>query len=185
MRHRIVTAIMAALAGFLLFQPAPLAAGGRQGTKVVVTQRDGTKTAGELISVSQDALVVLAKPWEDKTLAVSDIRSVRIIRRSRALALGLIGLAGGATVGFVAATRDPEERDPNLTMSWTLATGATLGAFGALVGTGLGLDKVLRFDGKPPATVEKYLNKLRPRSREARLGGKPAPGETALRTRRP
>jgi hypothetical protein len=179
MRHCIVLAITVGLAGSLLLQPAPLAAGSKQGAKVVVTFRDGTKAAGELISVSQDSLVVLAKPWEEKTLAISSIRSVRIIRRSRALALGLIGLAGGATFGYIAATRDPEDRDPKLTVSWTLATGATLGAFGALVGTGFGLDKVLRFDGKPPTTVEKYLHKLRHRSREARLGGKLAPGKTA------
>jgi len=109
----------------------------------------------------------------DESVDLADIKTVRIVRRSRAgkgaLYGFLVGAAGGALWG--SANQD-EDVWGNGT---ALIAGAYVGVIGALsgllAGSVLGLDSSYTFAGKPEAAVNEYWDKLRAHAREPRLPG--------------
>lgn len=152
----------------------PRAALGRArtaGAIVVVTSGAGT-IKGELIGVRDDAVIILSEKG-DETISVSEIESVRIVRRAPILGLGLLGWAAGAAVGLLAAPRINND-DPLGDGMVKLFKNFAYGGIGCIVGTGAGVgtalaigkDKMIVFKGR---TKEENTTALKGLRKEARV----------------
>jgi hypothetical protein len=167
-------AIASALAVSLLVLPAGLSAKERRGAELVVTRLDGSQVSGELIAVKRDSLLLLNNVGRDESTDLAEIKSVRLVRKSRAgkgaLYGFLVGAAGGALWGSA-------NQDSDVWGNGTaLIAGAYVGAIGALsgllLGSVAGLDSSFTVAGKPEAVVNEYWVKLRTHAREPRLPGR-------------
>jgi hypothetical protein len=122
----------------------------------------------------------------DASVDLSDIKSVRIMRRSRAGLFagiaGAAGLVGGALLGL-AAWHDEEDQ-----AAYSVLSGLYLGAIGSLsgllVGAAQGIDSSFTVAGEREEILAGYWKKLASLSREGRLPespGTPAAGPKAAR----
>ncbi len=158
-----VAAVLAALAT----HPQPGFAKTRnQGAKVSIVATTGM-LEGELIGVRKDAIVVMGLQGPE-AVPLSEIYSVKIVKRSPTLGLGLVGLGVGTVVGSLAAPRIKE--DDSL---WTGLDKAFKGVgvitLGALVGTAAGItsalvigkDKEVVLKGKTEGQVAASLEHLK------------------------
>ncbi len=148
----------------------------RQGAQVVVTLKSGGKITGELLAVKKDFLVLSADGSgmvRDESIAVQDVREVKVIRRSKAGTSMLIGLLAGAGTGAVIGYSDGND-EPGF-FSFTarqkaaiMAVGAGLTGLlvGAIVAGANGADISFRLDNGPKYKVHSALVEL---SRHARV----------------
>jgi len=174
-------AAWALIALFLLSSPAAARARERRGAPVVVTKLDGAQVAGELIAVRPDSLLLLSS-GTDVSIALTDIKAVRVVRKSRALPLAIGGFLTGAGEAVWATLREPENGGALPTLKWAALIGSVQALLGGAIGLGLGADSVLPFAGERDEVIQGYLDKLKGRSLEGRrlapLGletGRPGP----------
>jgi hypothetical protein len=160
---------LAALAAIMLLAAGPAQAERRSGAKVVVDTGLGyTTIKGELIAVRPDSLLLLDSSGADRSIDVAHVRSVTVIKTSKAGIGGILGLLAGAGGGYltgysaaVASGACPDCEAP--------LTGFACGFFGSFIGLGLGAalgsaagrDVVIPLGGlsRPELTVQ--LKKLR------------------------
>jgi hypothetical protein len=155
-----------------LLQPAVLSAKTKRGSALLVTRLDGRQDKGELIAVKPDGLLLLDAEGSERTVDLADIRSVRIVRRSRAgLFAGLGGAAGLAGMGGLVLSGGP---DVDYGTEKTLLGGGVGALAGFLVGMVMGIDSEFTIAGQPDDVVADYWRRLGAFSREGRLPG-PAP----------
>jgi hypothetical protein len=170
-----------------LVLPADLSAKERRGAKIVITRLDGSKVSGELIAVKRDSLLLLNNVGRDESIDIVDIKSIRIVRRSRAGRGALFGFLGGALTGALLGSGGMEDFSG---AQAALILGGFFGAIGGLgglsLGTIMGVDTTIAVAGEPEALVRSHMENLRAFSREFRLpGGKaraPAPAPAAAET---
>jgi hypothetical protein len=154
-----VTAICIAL--LLLSLPAVLSARERRGGKLVITLKDRHYVAGELIAVKPDSLLVLA--GKDESVDLVGIRSIRIIRKSKAL----LGTGCGYLASLVATTiyaKIIAADDDMAGLSALVFLPAGLG-IGLLVGAHAGKDKTIQLEGMSESEVGLALAYLRGKAR--------------------
>jgi hypothetical protein len=157
----------------LLVIPGDVTAKERRGADLVVTRLDGSQVSGELIAIKRDSLLLLSS-GRDESIDLADVKTVRIVKKSRAgkgaLYGFLVGAVGGALWG--SANQDPDVWDDGT----ALIAGAYVGVIGALsgllAGSVLGLDSSYTVAGKPATVVAEYWDKLRAHAREPRLPGR-------------
>lgn len=176
MKTRTVLFVALILVVSALFLPSALAAKERRGANIIVTRLDGSKAQGELIAVKQDSLLLISN-GTDLSVALADIKTVRIVKKSRALKFALIGFATGAAEGFFVANADPEDRELKVSIFWAGVIGGAQALIGAGIGLLSGADAVLPFEGERDEVVKRYLDKLKGRSRESRTPGPYGPAE--------
>jgi hypothetical protein len=168
---------------FLIF-PAGLSAKERRGADLIVTRLDGSQLSGELIAVKRESLLLLNNVGKDESFDLAGIKTVRIVRKSRAwLFAGIGGVAGataGAFVGLYTGGGDDEAGPASI------RGGVVYGALGALAGllaeSMVNSDSHFTVAGKPADAVAGFLDKLQAYSRmgrlpEARLPAAPAKAE--------
>ncbi len=136
----------------------------KRGASLIITFKDGHFAEGELIAVKPDSLLLLA--GRDESVALAEIRSVRVVRKSQALVGGLCGLAAGVTLAAcIAGDTDLGPFSPfaDLAAAVTLIpSGIGLGAgAGALAGK----DKIIRLEGMTEPQVRVALAYLRKKAR--------------------
>jgi hypothetical protein len=169
MAAKLVVCVLVILA---LVAPAGLSAKDRRGATVIVTRLDGEAVKGELIAVKPEGLFLLSAEGNARTVDRADVKSVRIVRRSRAgLFAGIGGAAGLAGMGalVLSAGEDVEYGTEKVLI------GAGAGALaGFLAGMIRGVDSEFTVAGQPEAVVADSWRKLGAYSREGRLPG-PAP----------
>jgi hypothetical protein len=162
---RSLGAFVATCLAWLVFMPCQVEAGGKaQGAKVIITLKkapEGIK--GELIGVRNDAVVIGTYDGAARTLAISDILKIRILRRSAAVPGILIGgLAGGATGKLVY----PKGRSLVDVRIVYIVCGALIGAAaGGLIGGGFSADTVYDLTRTTPSYVEHIVTELRKKAR--------------------
>jgi len=181
MRFKPGLPVIAALIVSFLLQPAVLSAKTKRGAALLVTLLDGRQYRGELITVKPEGLLLLSAEGNEQTVDRPEIKSVRIVRRSRAgLFAGIGGAAGLAGMGGLVLSGGG---DVDYGTEKVLA-GAGVGALaGFLAGMIMGVDSEFTLAGQPEAVVADYWRKLGAHSREGRLPG-PAP-ETKAGAPRP
>ena len=153
-----------------LVLPADLSAKERRGANLVVTRLDGSHVGGELIVVKRDSLLLLSY-GQDESIDLAAIKTVKIVRKSRAwLFAGIGGVAGataGAFVGLYKGGGDDESGPASI------RGGVVYGALGALAG--LLADSMVFSDthitvaGMSPEAVAGFWDKLKAYSRMGRL----------------
>jgi hypothetical protein len=164
------------LIALLLTLPAGLSAKEKRGATLVVTRLDGSRARGELIAVKPDSLLLLNVAGKDETIGLADMKTVKIVRRSHAGTLALVGSLTGAVAGALAFGSDPEVETAAIVLA-----GGLIGAAGALAGLGVslgvGADSTFPVAGEPDETVRNFMDKLKGFSREGRIRGFPGPEE--------
>ncbi len=157
----------------LLLVTAPGASMGQRdrGATLVVTLKDGLRVKGELLAVKPDRLLMLkSAPEEGATVDIAEISTVRIVRKSRTILGGVAGLVAGAGIGAIwgnsAHGSDPQTPGLNALIGM-IVFGAPAAALGLVIGTAIGLDPVMVFEGRPVEEVQRSLSKLGRMARES------------------
>jgi len=176
MKTMITKLIASVLFVSFLVLPTDLSAKEKRGANLIVTRLDGSQLSGELIAVKRDSLLLLGE-GTDVTVGLADIKSVRIVRRSRAKPLALIGFLSGAAEGAYIVSRDEEDRNTKTTLLAAAIFGGIQGLLGLGIGLGLGADAVLPFAGELDEVLSRYLDRLKGYSREGRMAALPAARE--------
>jgi hypothetical protein len=155
---------------FLIF-PAGLSAKERRGANLIVTRLDGSQVAGELIAVKRDSLLLLNNVGRDESIDLADVKTVRIVKKSRAGKGALYGFLVGAAGGALWGSANQDEDVWGNGTAWV--AGAYVGAIGALsgllVGSVAGVDSSFTFAGQSEAAESAYWEKLRAHARVPRL----------------
>lgn len=142
----------------------------RKGANLLVTKKDGQQVEGELITVKPTSLLLLNTDRRDETIDIADINVIKIMKKSRAFALGaglllVGGMAAGVLQGSVRKERHGYEESQKGYMEEPLAIGAICGAAGALIGAVVGIDKTIKIEGKSDVEIDEVLKKLSKKAR--------------------
>jgi len=136
----------------------------KQGAKLIITKKDGSQAAGELITVKEKSLLLLNTEGWDLSVGIADIRDIRILKRSKARTGAGIGLVifglGGMLAPHLGGASDP--------WYWSqvgVLTGAAGLIVGAIVGGLFGIDKKIRFEGMTDSEIRETMDKLRKKAR--------------------
>ncbi len=136
----------------------------KQGAKLIITKKNGLQTAGELITVKENSLLLLNTEGWDVSVGIADIRDIRILKKSKAGTGALIGLVI-CGVGGVLAPHLAGERDPWYWSQVGVLTGAAGLLMGAIAGGLFGIDKKIRFERMTDSEIKETLEKLRKKAR--------------------
>lgn len=157
--------LVATVLGLLILAlPGNLSARERRGAELVISLKDGHYASGELIAVKPDSLLMLA--GKDESVDLVGIRSIRIVKKSKAGLGAACGALAGALILGLSAAFDP-------CLEPTVTGGIIIGAIGAipggLIGLGagalMGKDKTIQLEGKSESEVRQALAYLRGKAR--------------------
>jgi len=153
-----------AVALLMLFLPGALSGRERRGANIIVTLKDGHFSAGELIAVKQDSLLLLA--GKDESIDLIGIRSIRIVRKSKAGLGGIYGFLAGTLIMVIANALDPYGVGGREAIGLSVAfAGIPVAFIGLGVGAIAGTDKTIQFEGKSESEVSQALAYLRKKAR--------------------
>ena len=166
------------IALFLVFSlvmlSANLYAKERRGAKLQITKKNRIQIAGELITVKPNSLLLLNTEGKDVSVGISDIKVIRIVKKSKALVGATYGaLAGGGTGAIVGALIGKPAPIILSSMGAEESTildgiffGFIIGAVcGGLIGADAGTDKKIQIEGKSELEISEALDKLRKKAR--------------------
>lgn len=170
MKNGFYKLVSLALALMTLILPGNLSSGERRGARVIITLKDGQKAEGELIAVKPDSLLLFS--GKDESVELVGIRSIRVVRKSKALLGALCGLgagAGGAAI-YIASTKTPNNLLGVVKASLGVAGAVTLFPLAGLgIGIGIGAlagtDRTIELEGKSESEVRQALAYLRGKAR--------------------
>lgn len=148
------------LAFAILVLPGTLSARERRGANIVVTMKSGQSVSGELIAVKPDSLLLFA--GKDESVDLVGIRSIRIVKKDKALLGAICGLLAGDAAGIIYGHSRPEREAAGLSVLVFVPAGVIIGA-----GAGLfaGKDKIIQLEAMPESEVGKALAYLRGKAR--------------------
>jgi hypothetical protein len=141
----------------------------RRGTDLVIQKKGSEEITGELITVKQNALLLKIRQSEiDTTVAVDDIQSIKIIKKSAALegiwGGFLIGCVGGSLVTYYRHRGTEREKGRD-----TLVIGSIVGLIGSLTGAVIGgmkgRDEIVQVEGLSANEKTAFLKKLSSKAR--------------------
>lgn len=141
---------------------------GRRGALAIVTLRDDSVAAGELIAVKSTSILLLDSSGKDVSLDLAQVRTIRVSRKSKAGQGAVAGLFLGGLVGVVGGSIQakatgacPGCEAPMMTAGYgILGAGAGL-VIGLLGGAHAGKDLVISFDEATELGLRASLLKLR------------------------
>jgi hypothetical protein len=149
----------------LLNVPTLLSAAERRGANLVITLKDGQQIKGELIAVKTDSLLLLSPSRKDESVNTVDIKSIKVVRKSRAGTGFVLGLVSGILVGVLWGHNQPDPEENGATSIGALWGGGV----GALIGLGVGAaassDETIHFEGKSESDRAMALADLRYKAR--------------------
>lgn len=162
----------ALIVSFVAF-PGLLSAQARRGANVVVTLRDMSQVAGELIAVKPDSLLIVSFIGKDESIPLTDIEYIMTKGKGKGgVGFGIGFLAGGVAGGVFAAHQIREHRTemPTFTAIFApLLAGSLTGLVGLAIGSGLRSNDTIRIAGVPEENLAKALASLRKRARVSGL----------------
>jgi ABC-type uncharacterized transport system permease subunit len=143
--------------------PEALFARERRGAEVIITLKDGHYAVGELIAVKPGSLLILAE--KDVSIELAGIRSVRVVKKSKAL----LGMGCGVLAGVTASAIYRSRADDVLEAIDMIGAAVMFVGSGLGVGLGAGLiagkDKVFQFESMSELEVKRALPYLRRKAR--------------------
>ena len=161
MKKRFGNLVATVLALLILVLPGALSARERRGANLVITLKDGHFVTGELIAVKPDSLLLLAE--KDESVDLAGIRSIRIVRKSKARLGGVYGILAGTLIGGIEVALEGGAR---VEIGLGIVFGGILGGVVGLgVGAIAGTDKTIQFEGKSESDVRQALAYLRGQAR--------------------
>ena len=153
----------------LVTMPSGLAAKEKAGANVVVTRKDGTQVAGELICVKREFITVM-DAGSGVNVDFKEIREIEVKKKSKKGKAGiglLIGLISGFAIGFVATDGMRRGSGPksgffplDLRGSGGIICAPLGGFVGLMAGIGAAADKKYKLEGKYLIPITVILAKL-------------------------
>jgi hypothetical protein len=148
----------------------------RRGIDLIIQKTDAQQVKGELIAVKENSLLLKeSSSGADITAVVSDMRTIIIVKKSKALEQGGLGLLIGGGLGALSGlflgsqVIFDNEWFGDLRPAWTFyggAFGAGLGLIlGGIFGALLGKDETLQTEGKSESEIKDILKELRKKAR--------------------
>ena len=157
----------------------------KKGAELIVQQIDGQQAIGELIAVKENSLLLLdSESGADVSVDIREIKLIEIVKNSKSLAWGGIGLVSGAVIGALIGYLEGDDfpiGETGVVITWPgptpitadakalnygIGCGIAGGALGGIAGTIAGSDKIVQIEGKSETEIKKALNKL---SKKARI----------------
>ncbi len=142
----------------------------RKGAKLSIQKKDGQEVKGELVTVKPDSLLLLDSEGVDVSVDIENVKTIKIMKKSKAYELGLAGFLGGAAYSGIthSGTRKEEvgEEATQHFVGRTVVIGLIAGAAGIIIGLALGMDKKIKIEGKSDVEIAAVLEKL---SKKARI----------------
>jgi len=134
---------------------------------IVITKKDGHEIEGELITVKPNSLLLLDRYGRDASIEIRDIRTIRIVKKSKRGLGSLIGGAVGLVGGMVIAVTSPGE---DTSIYWNgLILGCLLSipgsVLGGIAGAIVGIDETIQIEGMSDLQISYALEKLRKKAR--------------------
>jgi hypothetical protein len=164
------TSVLMVFAMFFLLASSLGTGRERQGAQVVVTMKSGVAVEGELIAVKRDFLAVSSSGWgevSDQSIAVKDVREVKVIRRSKAALGAFIGLLAGAGGGALLGSASGNDRSGLIQLSssekaglFAFVFGVTGLTVGVIAGALSGADESFSLENKSGQVVSSTLSRL-------------------------
>lgn len=173
-KHSPLKTTIVFLTVFLLLPRLPLAARKeRRGAQVEVSLTDGSRVQGELLAVKTDALLIYeTNRVQGKNLDLSQIQSVKVVKRSKAWTGLAIGAAAGLGLSTVCNSLADEE-DDLVGILYFIAPPA-FGLGGAILGALFGTDQVCHFAAASPWQIQDNLRGLKRFARNRDIDSQPA-----------
>jgi hypothetical protein len=156
------------LVGLLLLAPMARAGQRLAGTKVgLVTAQSMGQFTGEVIGVRADAIVLETGQGKVETVAIKDIRSVRIYRRSQIFPGIVVGVLAGGGLGYLLSEgRYSRMFLGEISIAAYTALGVTLGGLvGGVSGGLMGKDKTYDLTRMTAPQIDKLMAHLRKNAR--------------------
>jgi len=143
----------------------------RRGADLVVQKTDAQQVKGELITVKKESLLLKDTDFgTDVSVDVSDIKTIKIVRKSKGGLGALTGFGIGGVLGIVlvaALENEPISGDPCF-LHYLLAAsifGAPAALLGWIIGEIAGKDITIQIEGKSDSEIKETLEKLRKKAR--------------------
>ncbi len=157
----------------------------KNGSELIVQKIDGQYAIGELIAVKENSLLLLdSESGADVSVDIREIKLIEIVKKSKSLAWGGIGLISGAVIGSLIGYVEGDD-PPGYGTWWghrvwmdlsimtakdkALGYGFYIGLSGAILGGIIGAlegsDKIVQIEGKSETEIRKALYKLRKKAR--------------------
>jgi hypothetical protein len=163
-RIAIVLAILILTGRCIPLLPGALSARESRGVMLVITLKDGQTIAGELIAVKPDSLLLLA--GKDESVDLVRIRSIRIVKKSKASRGAAYGGAASLAATIIYAAMQKSEFDRFGAMLGGVLLFIPAGIVtGLLIGKHAGKDKTIQLEGKSESEVSQALAYLRGKAR--------------------
>ena len=139
----------------------------KQGS-IILTKKDGRQIEGELITVKENSLLLLDRYGRDASIEIEEIRTIRIVKRSKAGLGSVIGsliAIGAVAVVEITANRRSEEGAliGGVMLAGLLAIPASI--LGETIGAVAGKYKTIHFEGMSDSEIREALDKLRKKAR--------------------
>jgi len=158
------------LAFSLVMLSANLYAKERRGAKLLITKKDGQQIKGELITVKPNSLLLLSITGRDMSVDIAEIRTIKVVKKSKMLTGAWIGIVVGGGIGAVCGSLDSTSEGMGMSKSGTIpllgAFGAVVGLLaGGIVGAVKGTDKIIQIEEMADSETYEALDKLRKKAR--------------------
>ncbi len=156
----------------LLVLSANLYAKEKRGAKLIIIKKDEQQIKGELITVKPNSLLLLDTEGKDVSVDITDIKVIKIVKKSQVVMGALGGLLGGAltgafVAGFWALVFKASVGEALPVMLRFGVRGAPVGVLlGGIVGAFVGIDKTILVEGMTDSEIQVAMNKL---SKKARI----------------
>ena len=147
-----------------------LTANERRGVDIVIYKTDGNQVKGELIAVKQNSLLLKEhNSGADVTAAISEFKTITMVRKSKALKFGGMGLfiggVGGALFGGIAVGETEDVTAGGWAAIFGISAGILAATLGGIIGGIMGIDKTIQIEGKSDSEINKILDDLRKKAR--------------------
>jgi hypothetical protein len=173
------------LAAWLLSPTAGLQAAERKGAELQIEMKDGTTVTGELLQVKDGSLKILdGSKKAYVVVALDEMRSLRIVGRSKALVGAGVGLLSGILVGSLVGAIAPVDGFFVRTRGGQVKVGLVIGSFaggtiGVIKGAVKAMDEVIICEGRTAKELAALVITLEGHTRYA-TGGTVAPTIAAV-----
>lgn len=149
----------------MLLLSIPLSAKQRRGADLLIWRTDVTEVRGELIAVKENSLVLMKRDsGADLTVDIEDISTITIVKKSKALLAGGLGaLICGGGLWLYGSTQSTFDFYDNWPIIALVAAGGLV--IGGAVGTVVGIDKTIQFEGKSDSEIQEILENLQKKAR--------------------
>ncbi len=140
----------------------------RRGATVIVTLKQWSQASGELIAVKPASILLLESSGRDLSIELAELRSVRVLKKSKAGAGAFFGLVVGAAGGYfggyasaVASGACPDCEAPLSGYMFGIISGLIGLGVGGMIGDAAGRDVVIPIGGQTGPELAVQVRKLR------------------------